>query len=442
MTRWFTSYLRIGLFFLALSVFGGCSSVPSLSQLNPFKEEEKKLPGERLAVMSVKDAPKIDTTAAKAPILLPKPSANQAWTQPGGKPNNAPGHLALSGGLKTVWGVSAGEGSSSDGQLTASPIVYQGKIFTLDTHGQVRAFSASGGKKVWQANMTPENEDEEEGFGGGLAIDNGRLYVATGYGTVAALNPATGKQIWSKALRVPIRNSPTAAGDKLYVVTTEGRFYCLAGPDGVELWTSRGLPENATLLSNASPAVSGDYVIVPYSVGEVVAFQASSGKSVWSETLTRRRRGSSISALSSPARPVVSNGVVYTVSHSGRMLATARNTGERLWTQNIASSQTPWVAGDSIFIVDVNSRLIALTSKTGKIRWVSELPKAKNWSGPVLAGGKLWLVSSAGQMVGADAKTGQVITKRNLDTPVYISPVVANGRMYVYTDKARLIALN
>jgi hypothetical protein len=34
------------------------------------------------------------------------------------------------------------------------------------------------------------------------------------------------------------------------------------------------------------------------------------------------------------------------------------------------------------------------------------------------------------------------VTQRDLDDAVYISPVVAGGRMFVLTDEARLIAMN
>jgi len=76
-------------------------------------------------------------------------------------------------------------------------------------------------------------------FGGGIAVDAGRLYAATGYGNVVALDPANGKVIWEKQLEAPVRSSPTAVGDKVFVITLDGRFFCLAGADGGELWSVR-----------------------------------------------------------------------------------------------------------------------------------------------------------------------------------------------------------
>jgi outer membrane protein assembly factor BamB len=69
-------------------------------------------------------------------------------------------------------------------------------------------------------------------------------------------------------------------------------------------------------------------------------------------------------------------------------------------------------------------------------------PNSTRWSGPVLAGGKLWVVSGEGVLIGADARTGQIVSNLDVGEPVSISPVVAGGRMYILADNATLIALN
>ena len=148
-----------------------------------------------------------------------------------------------------------GTGSSSSGRLSAVPLVADGKVYTLDAGGTVSAFSASGGGKVWGTSVTPKNEKRAEGFGGGLALDSGRLYVTTGYGTVVGIDPAKGTVLWTQKVGEPVRSSPTAAGGKVYFVSTDSVLHCLDGNDGQELWTARGVPEPATLLSNVSPAV-------------------------------------------------------------------------------------------------------------------------------------------------------------------------------------------
>jgi outer membrane protein assembly factor BamB len=146
--------------------------------------------------------------------------------------------------------------------------------------------------------------------------------------------------------------------------------------------------------------------------------------------------------MSDAARPAIDGDTVFAVGHGGRMVATQAKTGERLWSLNVPGTQTPWVAGDAVFVVDTSGQLMAITRRDGKVQWTAKLPDAATWSGPTLAGGALWLASSKGQLIGVDATTGRAGTPMDLGSAVYIAPVVAQGKMFVLTDTAKLIALN
>ena len=444
---------------------GGCSdslpSLPKMGELNPFKETVPPLPGKRIAVLPAQDNTVGELAEASGPIVLPSPQLNDTWPQPGGSPSNAPGHLALSGNtLKQSWSASAGKGTNKVGRVSAPPIVYEGRVFALDSDGKVTAFSVSGGSALWTATLAPtttktgpgfsaitENilnltAEDGGGYGGGLAADGGRIYAVSGFGAVIALDPATGKRLWEKDIGVPIRAAPTTAGDRIFALTIEGKLYCLSTTDGTELWVVRGLPQQASLGLNASPAVEGDVVVVPYPSGDLVALRISDGSGLWSESLSRSRTTSQLASMSDAARPAISNGTVFAIGHGGRMVATVASTGERLWSASVPGTQAPWVAGDSVFVVDTNGQLMALARQNGKIQWTVKLPNSKTWSGPVLANGTLWLASKDGQLVGVDATTGRVTGEMGVGGAVFVTPVVAQGKMFVLTDDAKLVAFN
>lgn len=456
-------------FKLAAAVAIGCSafvlsacadslpSLPKISQLNPFAEKQTPLPGRRKAVLQMNDKKTPELAAADQPIVLPPPVVNDEWSQPGGVASNAPEHLLLNASLKKSWSADAGSGSSSSGRVIATPLVYGGRVYTLDANSQVSAFAASGGGRVWSTSLIPESEanagsgimnslsfssSAKGGFGGGLAAENGRLYAVSGFGQVAALDPATGKALWQKNLGTPVRAAPTVSGDRVFVISMEGRFYCLNGLDGSEIWVVRGLPQNSSMVMNVSPAVSGDTVAVPYPSGDLLALNVADGSAKWSENLARTRAISQLASLRDAASPAIKDGIVFAVGHSGRMVATKAASGERLWSINVPGTQRPWVAGETVFVVDTGGQLMALDRTTGNTKWTVRLPGGKNWSGPTLAGGLLWLASGGGQLVGVDAATGRVAATMNLGGKIFIPPVVAQGRMYVLRDDATLISLN
>lgn len=428
-------------------------SLPAVPSLFGEKKEEK-LPGKRISVLKSGEKEGIGGVEASGPIILPPAIVNASWSQPGGVPSNSPGHLAMGETLHTIWTASAGEGSTKRTRLTAIPVVYDNKIFTLDAEGSARAISAASGDTIWKVSLYPSDSKKttlnpfyssngaRAGFGGGLAVDGGKLYIATGFGTVVALDPNSGKPIWTKKLDIPIREAPTAVDGRVFVVNAESELFCLNGADGSELWTQKGLPENASALTSASPAVAGGLVFVPYPSGEIAALDVRTGQPRWTESLGKGEVSSSGTIIGEAARPVVDREAVFAMSRGGQLIATSREKGDRLWSREIAGSQTPWVAGDVLFVVDMNGKLVALNRKDGKVRWLTALPNSGRWSGPVLAGGRLWLASSKGMLVGVDAASGNVASQSDLGSPVLISPVVAEGRMYILTDKAKLIAMN
>lgn len=420
---------------------GGLPSLPSMDKLNPFAEKVQPLPGERISIMPESDrVGGGELAAATTPFSLPAAMVNSNWTQSGGTPNSAPGHLAAAASPKRIWSGDAGAGTGSGGRLTSSPIVYEGRIYTLDAASRVTSFNAASGGMQWRKSLAPEKKTGTEGYGGGLAVDNGRLYVATGFGTILALDPASGKQIWEKQLGIPVRASPTAVGDRVFLITKGGVVYCLSGVDGSELWQYRGIPEVTSLSSSPSAAVDGDVVTVPFPSGDVVALNVADGTPRWQESLAKTRTTTSFAAMSDAAAPAMMDGIAYSIGHGGRFVATQQSSGERVWALDIGGIQRPWVAGDSVFVVDTRGQLVAVDRMSGGVRWTAQMPGSKIWSGPVLAGGLLWLASNKGQLVGAEATTGKITTTINVGDKVYVAPVVADGRLYVLTDSAKLIA--
>jgi outer membrane protein assembly factor BamB len=147
---------------------------------------------------------------------------------------------------------------------------------------------------------------------------------------------------------------------------------------------------------------------------------------------------------------VIDRGVVYAVGQSGVMAAFSVNTGERLWTRDIGGIQTPWAAGDYVYVLDSSDRVICLTRKEGRIRWIHQLPQWEDpdnksdpliWAGPVLVSNKLIVTSSNGYAEAISPYDGRLTGRVEIPGGTTIAPIVANGILYLYTADAELVAL-
>lgn len=413
--------------------------------------DSKPLPGKRISVMALESALEPDPRLADVAVRLPRPFANADWPQPGGVPNHAMHHLAAGGGLGEIWRVDIGEGSSDNAQLIASPVVAGNRVFTMDVEGRVQALDADTGNRIWRVRLESREKDDVAMSGGGIAFADGRLYATTGFADVIALDAATGGEIWRRGLNGPMRAAPTVFKGRVFAVTIANELHALDARDGRVLWNHMGIAEAAGLLGGASPAAEESVVIAGYSSGEVVALRIENGRVVWSDSLTALRRSDPVSALAHiRGRPVIDRGRVIVVANSGRMVAIDLRTGTRLWERPVGSAYGPWVAGEFIYVLSNGGELICLARRNGGIRWVRQLPRYEDekdregailWSGPALAGDRLLVGSSRGEVWSLSPYSGEPLGRVRIGGPVYLPAIVAGETVYILTDDAKLVAL-
>jgi outer membrane protein assembly factor BamB len=438
---------RILLALAAASLLGGCGG---LGIGGKGKKNVTPTVGERISVLSRERVLEVDPELSAVAVTLPPALANSEWTQSGGNAAKSMGHLALGSAPAMVWRVGTGEGNSNQGQLASSPVIGEGRIFTIDTRAVVRAISPENGATIWQAQVRGENAPEGALFGGGVAYDNGRIYATNGAGDAAALDAKTGGLVWRVRPGGPLRGAPTVANDNVYVVTQDNQLFALNPANGATRWNGSGAVEIAGILGASSPAAAQGTVVAGFSSGELNAYRYENGQNLWQDALARTSISTSVTQLSDiDADPVIDSGRVYAVGQGGRMVAIELITGQRIWEINVAGISTPWVAGDWIFVVTDEAQLLALSRTTGRIRWMTQLTRYRDvkdkkgrigWVGPVLAGERLVLANSAGQIVYVSPYDGRVQNTQDTRMPVSLQPIVANNTLYVLHDNGQLAA--
>lgn len=436
---------------------GGCASMKG----------KKKTPvlGQRIAILAGEGAVRPDMALSGVDVSLPPAEVNDAWAQPGGSAAKSNGQLRLGTALTRVWSAKVNGGSNRQ-RLGAAPVIADGRIYIIDVDATIHAFAAATGAVEWSINIA--NTDKRKAdrksrgarFGGGVSFEDGRIFATDGLGDVAALDAATGKMLWRVKPGAPLRGAPTLANAEVYVLSQDNQLYALSQADGSLVWTQSGSIETQGVFGVAAPAVSQGTVVAGFSSGELNAYRYENGRTLWQDTLSRSTISTSVSSLADiDADPVIDRGIVFALGQGGRMVALEIVTGQRLWEQNFAGISTPWVAGEWVFIVTDDARLVCLARATGKVRWISQLRHYRSekirkdgtikdskkanpitWYGPVLAGGRLLLTNSLGEIASASVESGALGTVIKAKTPFTLPPVIANNTLYVVDQKGRLSA--
>lgn len=432
---------------LVLAGLAACSSIGIGGN-----DDKKRTPtiGNRTPILSrIANEVRADPTLANVAVVLPPPQVNSEWAQPGGNAAKSAGHLALGDAPTRLWTASIA-GASSTRRLATAPVVGGGMLFAVDTQGVVHAFDAETGARRWTHRVEVESDLRHSTFGGGASYFDGKVYACNGAGDVFALDAQTGAELWRVKPAGPLRGSPTIAFNAVYVMTTDNQIHALNIADGTPIWDNAAATGPSGVFGVAAPAAGQGTVIAGYSSGELVAYRYENGRDLWSDALARTSISTQVGTLTDvDADPIIDNGRVYALGQGGRMAAYELVTGQRLWELSLAGISTPAVAGEWIFTLTDDARLLAIARTTGRVRWVTQLERWRNpkkqtgpifWTGPVLANNRLWIASSEGMVLSADVTTGETAEFTDLKKPVSLPPIVANRILYILDDSGRITA--
>jgi outer membrane protein assembly factor BamB len=411
---------------------------------------KKPITGDRVAVLPQAKGVEPDERLAAVAVKLPPTTQNPDWPQPGGYSGEYIAHPAATG-FKVAWRSSVGTGDSREGRISSSPIVAQGRVYTIDAGSRLTALDASNGREVWNFDVAPDDDRSGGGSGGGVAFDQGRLYVTTGYAQVIALDADKGTELWRTALTAPFRSGPTTGHGRVYAISTDNQIHSLDATTGRKMWSHSGISENAGLYGGSSPVLAGTTLIAALSSGEIFALRSDNGRVLWSDSLAGIQKSDAVSALADVRGfPIVDRNQVIAASHAGRLVDIDLRSGARIWEQNFGSFNSPWLAGDFLFMITNDAELICVARRDGRVRWVHQLRKWEDeetkkgvvtWVRPILAGDQLFVANSMGEAEIVAPDTGESVSKMELPGPVSVSPVVAGGTVFVLTDDATLLAL-
>lgn len=415
-------------------------------------DEKIPLQGERISIMDLQKELQPSESASLKEITIPSATPNKEWPQAGGYAHHAMQNLTLAQAsqLDRIWNVSIGTGSTKNLPLNARPIIADGRVITLDTKSVLRAFHDQTGRQLWATNIRNEKEKEFV-ITGGVSQDGGIIYVTSGYSEVLALNPENGAIYWRSKISAPSRAAPTVHNGRVFLTTLNNNVLALNAKDGKKLWEYEGVGETTGLLGAASPAIDDTIVIAALSSGDLLALRPDTGALIWEDNLASALRfGRGTSTLSDiRGYPILYGDAVIAISYGGKMVVIDKKTGSRRWQQEISSSETPWVAGNTIYVINSDHQLVALHLMSGEVLWISNIPKYKDeskkkelitWTGPLMGGERLIIFGSDGGVLEYNPQTGERLTFWSNNGSTLLPPVIANGAIYILDESARLSA--
>jgi outer membrane protein assembly factor BamB len=271
------------------------------------------------------------------------------------------------------------------------------------------------------------------------------------------LDRATGKTLWAKEFQPLLpehkyagegsyhgyaASTPLIEGERLYVFFGKSGVYCF-DLDGKEMWNTLVGKNTNGWGSGTSPILYKDSIIVNASVESrtLVALDKTTGKEKW------RSKDNIQASWNTPALVTLPDKTQeLVVSVENKIIAVDPETGKERWmADGVHRYVCPSVVAHDGIVYAIGGGHTSLAVKAGgtgdvtQTHGVWRLTKGSNVGSPIYHEGHLYWASDGGGMVFCqEAATGKVVYSERLTPPagqIWASPVLADGKLYIVSKE-------
>lgn len=255
---------------------------------------------------------------------------------------------------------------SFGGGPKSTPVVHEGRLFTLGISGILSAFDTASGRRLWQKNFAGRFRETSPPFGTSMSplIAAGKLIVHAGGhegGALMAFDPATGREEWVHEGEGPSYSSPILAsflGRPQIVLQVHQKILGIEASSGQPLWS---LPFVTPCDQNiVTPLLAGDLIIVSSLDKGTMAIRLARDGARWDPGIVWHTQEVSMYM----STPVLRGGRVLGLSHKqkGQFFALDAKTGAVRWKSADDQGQNAALVlvGDSVLALQGDGRLVVL----------------------------------------------------------------------------------
>lgn len=385
-----------------------------------------------------------------------------------------------------------------DGNVTSTPLVDGGKLYSADWKGNVFALDAATGRTLWKRAVGHPNDAWPwHGFSGTGALDADCVYHASTEGVAYAINRRTGDVVWQRQVarnpnsgncgRLLARGGmlfvglssveeglalqpgfePTAIGEVVALDLRDGHEVwrrALTEPphNGVGVWSGFDLDDaTGTLYFTTGNNYTGEGTPLSDSV---VAVDARTGALLWSRQATQGDVWNMAQPLGPDfdfgARPQLfqatiegrARDLVGAGQKSGAFFAWDRRTGDLVWRTQVTQGDiaggimaSASVASGRIYLYSNNTfaakepekhpmDVVALDAASGAVLWRTPNAQPAATTGGTLAGGVYFVPSYDGRVRGYSAADGRLLWTSGRHASVGTSLTAEDGMLYFGTS--------
>ena len=371
------------------------------------------------------------------------------WSQHFQNPSNDLNNIYTTANLNKGLKIMSGKRGAIN---VIQPIYFDNNLCRVLSNGYFECLNLDSNELFLSINLVQDDKKKYELVRGGLAYFDNKIVLVDAYGQVKLIDLLNKSVSWTTNIDIPILSPPLIYRDYIYFITADNRIYALNFLEGNVEWSFQTISEVKKNLFTASPIAHENFVIAPFSNGELIAFMYDTGRPIWSENLSKISRLSNFDIKDISASPVVSGNSIYALSSNGKLVSINAINGQRNWAIDLSGYRTPSVSGNVLYVIDDSGRLICIDQKNGEIYWITNLEKFKKgqkvenlnlWLGPYMINNLLYNISYFGEVKVVSPLSGEILSTNSLKIEkIMVPPLILSDLVIIADEKSNVYKFN
>jgi len=333
---------------------------------------------------------------------------------------------------KEVWSSSVEDGVSKYFSRI-KPEQANGVIYSASRNGDVFAFDAKTGKKLWHTDLS--DLEHTRGFfdsrqpaliSGGPTIGVDNVFFGSENGKIFALNNKTGKLVWQQEIKGEVISAPALDSGILVVNTVSGVMQAFKADTGKPLWQIEQDVPALTLRGVSAPVAASGGVLIGTPSGNLAVYLLANGQSGWSTPVGEATGSTELErVIDVDSKPVIFGDRIYSVAARGHLVSIDLRSGRIVWKRQYSSYRQIAISGNTIYLTDVRGHVFAIDRIDGLEKWSQLALSNRGVTGPAVVGNYVVVGDYEGYLHWLDQSTGEIVARYRVDSSgLYATPTV------------------
>lgn len=298
-------------------------------------------------------------------------------------------------------------------------------VAVASSDGVVGAFDARTGAELWRTSVGSP-------IAAGVGSDGQLAAVVTRGNELVVLDG--GRELWRQKLSAQGFTAPLVAGGRVFLLAADRSVTAFDAQSGRKLWSQQRPGESLVLRQVGVLLAVGDTLVAGLS-GRLVGINPSNGATRWEAPIASPRGTNDIERLVDLIGRVSREGdVVCARAFQAAVGCVSTERGTLLWSKPAFGFMG--VHGDDkyVFGTESDGKIVAWRRADGERAWVSERLRYRNLSAPLVVGRSVAVGDEAGLVHLLSREDGTALTRVATDgSAVVAAPVLAAGTLLVVT---------